>query len=86
MRRDVGRILIHICGDQVVGHNAGKKIKPEERKLGKNLALARNAAAQYMVEGGDAIGGDHEQKFAGRVKITHLATGVQMQVCQFGLE
>ncbi len=38
-----------------------EEIEPEEGELREDTALVRNAAAQDVVEGGDAVRGDEEE-------------------------
>ena len=56
--------LCGIGGDEVVGDDVSEKVEPEERELGEDLAFVGNAAAQDVVEGGDAVGGDEEELLA----------------------
>ena len=45
----------------MVFYGVAEEIEPEERELGGDATLVGDAAAEDVVEGGDAVGGD-EQK------------------------
>ena len=47
---------------EVVRDDVRQLVEPERRQLGQHLALVRDAGAQHVVEGGDAVGGDQEQR------------------------
>ena len=55
------RITVHIGGDEMVGNDVLEKVEPEQRNLGQNAALVRNAGRQHVVERGNAVGGHEEQ-------------------------
>ena len=71
----------------MVGHQVAKKFKPEKRKLGQHPPLVRDAGGQYIVKGGNAVGGDKQQPvFVQMVNVAHLAAGVQFEFGEVGLQ
>ena len=66
-----------VDGDEVVGNDVGKLIEPECRDAVENLSLKRNLVGENKVERRNAVGGDHQQVFAGIIDITNLATGIR---------
>ena len=71
------REIRRIDGDEVVGDDIGKLVEPERRDAVEHLSLKRNLVGKNKVERRNAIGGDHQQVFAGIVDITNLATGIR---------
>ena len=57
-----------------------QQVEPEQRNLREDLAFARNACAQHMIEGRDAVGRHHQQRIAHRVEIAHFAAAKQGSV------
>ena len=47
--------------------------KPEGGELVEHPAFVGNARAQHVIERRNAIGGDQDQRVAGRVDIAHFA-------------
>ena len=66
-----------VDGDEVIGNDVGKLIEPECRDAVEHLSLKRNLVGENKVERRNAVGGDHQQVFAGIVDITNLATGIR---------
>ena len=60
-----------------VATDVAQEIEPEQRKLREYLALIRNAGGQYVVEGGDPVGGDEEQVVPDAIDIADFAFGIQ---------
>jgi hypothetical protein len=79
------RILRDICGDEVVGHDIAQQLKPEERELGQDFAFAGNAGGEHVVEGGDAVRGDEEERFADGIKVADFAAREQRKAGEIGL-
>jgi phosphoribosylaminoimidazole-succinocarboxamide synthase len=63
-RRELGRQVVHIGGDQVIGHHVGQKVEPEQRDLGEDFALERDRLGEHDVEGGEAVGSDQQELVA----------------------
>ena len=63
----------HIEREEVVRDDIGQLVEPERRQLRQHLALVGDAGAQHVVEGGDAVGGDQEQRIAQVVDVAHFA-------------
>ncbi len=80
---EVGREVGEICGDEVVGDEVLEEVEPEERELGEDAALVRDAGAEDVIEGGDAVGGDEEEVGRGVrrgcVDVADLAAGEQRE-------
>ena len=53
---------VDVQREQVVRHEIAHALEPEAGELGQHLALVGNAGAEHVVERGDAIGGDDEQR------------------------
>ena len=70
---ELGRVLAHLGGDQVVRDHVLKQPEPEERELREDRALVRDAGGQHHVEGADAVGGDDQEAVAEVVDVPHLA-------------
>ena len=71
----------------MVRHEIAHPLEPERRELRQDLALVGNAGAEHVIERGDAIGGDDEQRrFAGRerdvVDVAHLAAPVKRETVE----
>ena len=64
VRLQLGREFTHLRRDQVVRNNVLQQLKPEQRDLRKDLALARNARRQHMIECRNAVGCNHQQRIA----------------------
>ena len=64
-----------IGGDQVVGRDVGELLEPERRSCAVSTRpLSGIGSAMHHVEGGDAVGGDHQQvAVAGVVDVADLA-------------
>ncbi len=45
------RVLGHVGGDEVVGHDVFEEVEPEQGDLRQDAALVRNAGREYVVEG-----------------------------------
>ena len=79
------RVLRNVGGDEVVGYDIAQQLEPEERELGKDFALTRNAGGEHVIEGGDAVRGDEQERFADGVEVAHLAASEQRQGGEIGL-
>ena len=79
-----------VGGEDVVGGEVTEQVEPEERELGEDPALVGDAAAEDVIEGGDAVGGDEEQVGLGRrserIDVADLAAGEQGKSAEMGLE
>ena len=58
------------------------RAEPERRQLREHPALVGNAGAEHVVEGGDAIGRDHDQVVADGVDVANLAAANQGQAVE----
>jgi hypothetical protein len=70
-------IFRHLGRDQVIRNQILQHLEPEQRDLGKDLALPRNAGAKHMVKRGDAVGGHQQQGAVHRIQIAHFASPKQ---------
>ena len=71
----------------MVGDDVFEEVEPEERELGEDLAFVGDSAAQDVVEGGDAVGGDEEELIAGEgVDVADLAARGEGKGAEVGLE
>ena len=62
-------------------HQVGDAIEPERGQLREHAALVGDAAAEHVVEGRDAIGGDDQEvRVVDRVDVTHLATANERKI------
>jgi hypothetical protein len=68
----------------MIGHGVVEKLEPEGGDSGKDPALVRNARAKYVVERGDAIGRDQQQRVAQGVYVADLALRDQGQRAKAG--
>ncbi len=81
------RIAVHVGRDKMVGDDVLEEIEPEQRQLGQNPALVRDAGGQHIVECGDPVGGNEEQVVAVQVvNVADLAAREQVEVLVVGLE
>ena len=81
------RIAVGVGGNQMVGHQIAKKVKPEERELRQHPAFVRNAGGQHVIECRNPVGG-HEQQTVRvqQIDITHLAAGVKLEFREVGVQ
>ena len=81
MRREHGGEARHVGGHEVVRHQVGDAIEPERGQLREHAALVGDAAAEHVVEGRDAIGGDDQEvRVVDGVDVTHLATANEREI------
>ena len=73
-------------GDQMVRDEIANQAEPERRELREHLALVRDARAEDVVEGGDAIGRDDQQLVAEIVDVAHLAASGKCESGKLRLE
>ena len=59
-----GRQGIVGAGEEVVRHEAGEAVEPEEGDLREDFAFARDAVGHDDVEGGEAVAGDEQEAVA----------------------
>ena len=84
---DLRRVLAHIGGDEVIGHDVLQEVEPEQRNLGQHLSLVWNAGRQNVVESRNAIGGDEQQAVAVQtINVANLAAGVKLEIREFGVQ
>src|SRR5258708_1869912 len=84
---EFARELGGVRGDEMVRDGGLEEVEPEEGELGEDLALVGYAAAENMVEGGDAVAGDEEELIAGEgVDVADLAAGCEGKIAEIGLE
>jgi hypothetical protein len=70
--------------DQVVGNKIPEQIEPEERYLGEDFPLSGNAGGEDMIEGGNPVGGHHQQRTIDRIEVPDLAPAKQRNRAQIG--
>ena len=81
MRCEHGGEARHVGGDEVMRHEVGDAIEPERGQLREHAALVGDAAAEHVVEGRDAIGGDDQEvRIVDGVDVTHLATPNEREI------
>jgi hypothetical protein len=73
-----------VSGEEVVGDGVFEEVEPEGGDLGEDLPLVRDAGAEHVVEGGDAVGGDEEKVVAEGVEVADLAAGEQGKAAKVG--
>ncbi len=76
---DAGEIG-YVGGDEVAGDEVFEEVEPEEGDLGEDAAFVGDRGAEHVVEGGDAVGGDEEERGfgvfgVGCVDVSDLASG-----------
>ena len=60
--------------DEVVGDDVAGAVEPESGEAAEDVALVGHAVGQHHVEGGDAVGGDHQEvAVVDVVGVAHLA-------------
>jgi hypothetical protein len=76
-----------IRGDEMVWNDGLEEVEPKEGELGKYPAFVWYAAAQNVVKGRDAVGGDEEEPLLREgVYVANLSTGGEGKGVEFGLE
>ncbi len=80
------RVLVHVGGQDVVRHDVREEAEPEERHLGEQDPLARDAGGQDDVEGAQAVRGHHEQPVAEVVDVAHLPLSPRLHAGKARLE
>ncbi len=69
----------------MIGHNIPQIIEPEPGKGGKNFSLLRDRLIHHHIEGGNAVGGHHQQIFTQIVKVADFAPVQQVEGGEVGL-
>jgi hypothetical protein len=77
--------LCDVGGNEVIGHDVAEQLEPEERELSEDFAFARDAGGEHVIEGGDAVRGDEQQRFADGIKVADLAACEQREAGEIGL-
>ena len=81
------RVAGYVGSHQMVGDKVLEKVEPEQGDLGEDAALMRDAGRQYIVERGDAVGGDEEQVVAVEVvDVANFAAGEEFEICVAGFK
>ena len=57
----------------MIGNDVFEQIEPEKRKLREDAAFVRDAGGHDHVEGGEPVGGDHQQLVAEIVNIADFS-------------
>ena len=71
----------------MVGDDVFEEVEPEEGELGEDLAFVGDSAAEDVVEGGDAVGGDEEKLVAGEgIDVADFAARGEGKGAEVGLE
>ena len=73
VRLQRGGKLRHVGRDQVVWHKVMEQLEPEQRNLCQDLAFARDARAEHVIECRDAVSGHQQQRAVYGIQIAHLA-------------
>ena len=83
------RVVLRPRRAQVVRHDVARFAEPERRQLRQHLAFVRNAGAEDVVEGGNAVGRDNQQN-AGvvgkRIDISDFPLIMTSEAVERGLE
>ena len=56
--------------------------EPERRQLRENLAFVRNARPEDVIEGGDAIGGDEDQRVPTVEQVSNFSLSMRRETVQ----
>ena len=64
---------------QMIGDDVSRAAEPERREQCQHAPLVGDAIRQNRVEGGEAVGGDHQQMFAQIIGVANLAATKERQ-------
>ena len=82
----LGREIIDIGGHNMVRHDVGHLLEPEDRELIEDNALLRDAFVHDDIERRKAVGGHQQKVLAKVVDVTYFAAIDQVQVGHIGFE
>src|ERR1019366_10223764 len=81
-----GRVVSQTSGKEMVRNRAPDEIEPETRKLAQHAALVRNTLVHHDVEGGEAVGGNHQQFVAQLIDVPDFAARKEFDSRQMRFE